>query len=65
MKCIIDRLEGDFAIVEYAGGKTAKIEKVLLAGCSEGDVISLEKDEQLTQQKKKEARNILTNLFQK
>lgn len=63
MQIVIDRFEGDFAIVELPDGKMAKIEKTVLAGFSEGDVLVLTKDDAATEQAKKQGEQALADLF--
>ena len=42
MKVIIDRFEGEYAIVEIETGKFVNIPKILLPNSKEGDVINIE-----------------------
>ena len=63
MQIAIDRFEGDFAIVELPDGKMARIERTVLAGFSEGDVIVIAKDAVATEQAKKQAEQALADLF--
>lgn len=63
MQMIIDRFEGDFAVVELPDGKMAKIEKTVLAGFSEGDVLVLKRDDEATEKTKKQAEQALADLF--
>ena len=63
MQIAIDRFEGNFAIVELPDGRMAKIEKTVLAGFSEGDVIVIAKDVVATEQAKKQAKQALADLF--
>lgn len=48
MKVIIDRIEGDFAIVELEDGTTIEVPKLLFGDINEGDVFSIQKDEEAT-----------------
>lgn len=63
MQMIIDRIEGDFFIVELPDGTMAKVEKAVLAQFSEGDVISIAKDDAATKAAKKAADEALCDLF--
>lgn len=63
MQIVIDRFEGEFAIVELPDGKMAKVEKTILAAFSEGDVIMLKKDAEATEQAKKQAEQALADLI--
>ncbi len=62
MKVIIDRFEGDFAVVEYESGKTANMPKILLdSTAKEGDVVEISLLSQETEEKKSR----ITSLRQK
>ena len=62
MKVIIDRFEGDFAVVEYEIGKTANMPKILLdSTAKEGDVVEISLLSQETEEKKSR----ITSLRQK
>lgn len=42
MKVIIDRFEGDFAIVELTEGGFADLPKVFIPEAAEGDIVNIE-----------------------
>ena len=42
MKVIVDRFEGDYAVVEIAIGKCVNIPRVLVPDAKEGDIIKIE-----------------------
>lgn len=63
MKLIIDRFDGDFAIVEAEDGNTYNLPKVLLHCCKEGDVLKLEFDEDETKKRKETVKNLMNGLF--
>lgn len=52
MKIIIDRFEGDFAVVETEDKVMVNLPITLIPGAKEGDVISITIDEVETQQRK-------------
>lgn len=63
MTFIIDRFEGEFAVVE-AQGKVYNIPKALLPeGAKEGDVIATRVETQETEIRKAQAENLLNSLF--
>ena len=63
MTFIIDRIEGEFAVVE-AKGDFYNIPKALLPeNAKEGDVITTQINKEETENKKQESRNLLDNLF--
>lgn len=63
MKVVIDRFEGDFAVVEIDEGKFVNLPRQLVPNGREGDIISIEilKDE--TEEKKKTLDKRLKKLF--
>ncbi len=63
MTFIIDRFEGDMAVIE-AGGNTYNIPAIILPeNAKEGDVITTQIHKEETENKKQEARNLLDSLF--
>ena len=42
MKLIIDRFEGDFAVLELEGLSTVNLPKVLVPNAKEGDIVTIE-----------------------
>lgn len=64
---IIDRFEQDMAVIEY-GDKTLSIPRALLPpGCKEGDVLklSVEIDQQATEDRKSRVGKLLESLWEK
>lgn len=47
-KYIVDRFEGDFAVLEKESGGTVDVKKELLEGACEGDVIICENGKYIT-----------------
>lgn len=68
MFAVIDRFEGDFAVVQRDDGKILNIKKSLLPEkAREGDVIDLNKmivDERETLRRKAEIRKLAENIFE-
>ena len=64
MKVIIDRFEGDMAVLELDVGKFVSIPKVLVSDAKEGDVVEIivRKDE--TEKRKKHVKDLMNQLFQ-
>ena len=63
MTFIIDRIEGELAVVEM-GDNTYNIPKILLPeGAKEGDVIATIIDKSETEKKKEEVKSLLNDLF--
>lgn len=65
LKVIIDRFEGDIAVVELEDGKVVNMAKTLLPQTAkEGSVIKIEIDEDETQKRKNEVQDLFDSLFQ-
>ncbi len=65
MKVIIDRFEGDFAVLEMPDKKIISAPKALFKDFSEGDVLEITKDKDETEKKKQEAKDAFSALFKK
>lgn len=64
MKVIIDRFEGDFAVVELENRQMADMPKALLPpGAREGDVISIIIDKTATAERKKKIEGLMSDLW--
>ena len=64
MKFIIDRFEGDFAVVELADGKITQIPKCALpADVHEGSVLSIRVESNETSNRKKAVEEKMNMLF--
>lgn len=64
MKIIIDRFEGDFAVVETDEKVMLNIPKSLVPGSREGDVISIVIDEEETQKRKDNIQKLMDDLWE-
>ena len=64
MKVIIDRFEGDYAVVEIEVGKCVNLPKVLVPNSKEGDVINIEIDTIETNNRKNKINDLMKNLFE-
>jgi hypothetical protein len=64
---IVDRLEGEWAVIEWEGGTFNLPREFLPAGVHEGDVltISLERDEESTAQRQRAAQRELDDLLRR
>jgi len=60
---IIDRFEGDFAIVETSDGFVNIPRKDLPGNAKEGDVLSINIDNNETDSRKKRIEGMMNNLF--
>ncbi|MBQ9833613.1 MAG: DUF3006 domain-containing protein [Bacilli bacterium] len=64
MKVIIDRFEGEYAVVEVAIGQFVNIPKVLIPNANEGDVIKIEIDKKETEERRKHIQDLMNNVFE-
>lgn len=64
MRAIIDRFEGDFAVIELDEGEFYNIPKALVEGSKEGDVIDITVNHEETEKLKKEVDALMDELFQ-
>lgn len=64
MKVIIDRFEGDFAVVEMEDRKMINLPKVLVPNAKEGDIIRIEVDKEETEKRKKEIERLLDDMWE-
>lgn len=63
MKVIIDRFEGEYAVVEIEVGKCISIPKILVPNSKEGDVVKIEIDKNETDERKKHIQDLMNNVF--
>lgn len=63
MKVIIDRFEGDYAIVELDIGKVINVPKILFPNAKEGDVFKIEIDKEETNNRKNKIQGLINELF--
>jgi phosphoribosylformylglycinamidine (FGAM) synthase PurS component len=64
MKVIVDRFEGDYAVVEIAIGKCVNIPRVLVPDAKEGDIIKIEIEKKETEKRKKYIKDLMNNVFE-
>lgn len=64
MKYIIDRFEGEYAVIELNDGKTVNIPKIILSeNACEGSIINITVDETETTKRKEKMQSRLDGLF--
>lgn len=64
MKVVIDRFEGEYAVVEIEIGKTVNIPKVLVPNAKEGDIVNIEVDKNETTKRKKHINKLMNKVFE-
>ena len=62
MKVIIDRFEGDYAVVELDEGKFLNMPKELVPFAKEGDVIKITVDQDETKKRSEHITDLMANL---
>ena len=63
MKFVIDRFEGEFAVIEDENKNFHHISKSALSGFAEGDVFVISKNEGENESRKKRIENLAEELF--
>jgi D-Tyr-tRNAtyr deacylase len=63
MKVIIDRFEGEYAVVEIEDGTFGRISKAILPGAKEGDVVLVEIDHGETQKRRKKIQKLMDEVW--
>lgn len=64
MKVIIDRFEGDFAVVETDDKIMVNLPKSLIPGAKEGDVLNIIIDEEETKKRKDKIQKNMDDLWE-
>lgn len=64
IKVIIDRFEGEFAVVETEDKEMLNIPHKLLPDACEGDVVTITIDKDETEKRKKNIKNLMNDLFE-
>lgn len=63
MELVIDRFEGDYAILELSLGKFVEIPRELVPDAKEGDIVKIIVNKESTKRRKKEISDLVDNLF--
>lgn len=64
MRVILDRYEGDYAVVELESGKLVNMPRMLAMNAEEGDIIELRILEKETDERKAYIQNLANQLFE-
>ena len=64
MKVIIDRFEGDYAVVEIDKEKFVNLPKELVPNAKEGDIIIIRVDHEETNKRKEHVKDLMNQLFE-
>ena len=63
MKVIIDRFEGNYAIVELESGEIIDFPKILVPNAKEGDIIDIFICKEETKRREDDINNLMDELF--
>lgn len=64
MELIIDRFEGDYAVLEIEIGKTVSIPRILIPNAKEGDVINISVNKAKTKERENNINKLVDELFE-
>jgi hypothetical protein len=63
LKVIIDRFEGDFAVVETEDNEYVNLPRVLIPDAREGDVVNISIDIEETENRKENIKHLMDELW--
>lgn len=63
MEVVIDRFEGEYAVVEIDKDKFENLPRILVPDAKEGDVVKIIIDHDKTKKRKEHISNLMDNLF--
>lgn len=63
MEVIIDRFEGEYAVVEIEKGKLINIPRILVPDAKEGDTIKIIVDKEATKKRQEHVKDLVNDLF--
>jgi predicted RNA-binding protein with TRAM domain len=64
VKVIIDRFEGDYAVAEMEDKTMVNIPKCLIPESQEGDIVRIEIDKDETEQRNKDIKKLMNDLWE-
>ncbi len=64
MDVIVDRIEGDYAVVEIEKGNMSNIPLDLVPNVKEGDVVSITINKDKTEERKKTIEELMNSVFE-
>ncbi len=63
MQVTVDKLEGDYLVVELASGEMVNIPKKLVPKAQEGDIIDIKINPEATKKQAQKIKNLMDDLF--
>lgn len=64
MEVIVNRIEGDYLILELPNGKILNVPKDLIPEAKEGDIITISIDKEKTNTRRKEMQELVDSVFE-
>lgn len=64
MEVIIDRFEGEYAVVELDVGEFVLVPRVLFGDAKEGDVVDIRVNKDKRREREEYIQNLMNNLFE-
>lgn len=64
MEVIIERFEGEYAVVELEVGHFVNLPKELVPNASEGDIVNITINKEGTKKRQEHIENLMNNLFE-
>lgn len=64
MEVIVNRIEGDYLVLELPNGNILDVPKELIPEAKEGDIITISIDKEKTNTRKKEMQELVDSVFE-
>ena len=64
MDVIVDRIEGDYAVVEIDKGNISKLPLELVPNVKEGDIVTITINKDKTKERKKSIEELMNSVFE-
>ena len=64
MDVIVDRIEGDYAVVEIDKGNISKLPLELVPSVKEGDIVTITINKDKTKERKKSIEELMNSVFE-
>lgn len=63
MQVIVDRIEGEYLVLELEDGSIIDVKRELIPGAKEGDIVDIYINEEATKERCNEVRQLMDDLF--
>lgn len=64
MEVIVNRIEGNYLVLELENGNVIDVPKELIPEVCEGDIVNITIDKEKTKRKKEEIENLINSVFE-